>query len=186
MDEQSMMNQDQAIMMGRTSYASQDNSGISTLLSQLTNVEPDIREIELLLQGKIMNKGKIEQVSNPLCNKEGAFNMTRMMRAMVSQVMLMSNLEEEQVRVMAEELGYDVVEDLTFNKVRYEIIQPRAISTIVNIIVMKSIECGMSAMDNGTRQMLKKSIIETTINTQGTGMKAGKGGIGALLGLGRK
>jgi len=46
--------------------------------------------------------------------------------------------------------------------------------------------CCMGAMDNGMRQMIKKTSIETTINTQGQGMKSTKGGLGSILGFGRK
>lgn len=189
MDEQEQMDIDRAMMMAKIGYQTQDISGVNTLLKELTDVEPHIIRVEQLLQGQGLDEnGNIVTVCEPLCNKEGAANMGRMMRAMVSQVMLMSNLEEDQIRVMAEELGYDVVEDLTFNKVRYGIIYPRAMATITDIVTMSAMECGMSALNNGTRQMLRKSIMETTINTQGQGISGGKkgGGVLGLLGIGRK
>lgn len=186
MDEQQQMDQDRAIMMGRQAYAMQDNAGINTLLNDLTNVDPDIQEVEYLLQGKRMGKKGLEEYCDPLCNKEGAANCTRLMRAMVGRIMLMSNLEEDQIRILTQELGFDIVEDLTFNKVRYEIKYPKAISTIVDLITMKAFACGMSAMDNGTRKMLRGTTMETTINTQGQGISGKKGGVMGLLGLGRK
>lgn len=187
MDEQSMMNQDQAFTAGRTAYMSQDNAGINTLLSELTDVEPILEDVKMQLLGQSYdNEGNPIKSSDPLCNKEGAYNILRMMRPMVSKVMLMSNLEEDQIRIMTEELGYDVVEDLTFNKVRYEIKHPKAITTIANLVVMIALEAGFSAKDNGTRKMLRGTTMETTINTQGQQMKTGKGGLGSILGLGRK
>jgi len=185
--QQQSMNQDAALAMGRTAYMTQDNAGINTLLSELTDTEKDIYETELLLQGiKINDKGEQEQACHPLCNKEGAANMIRIMRAQVGNVMQMSNLEEEQIRVMTQELAQDMIEDLTFNKKRYGIIHPKAVSTIVDLISWKAFACGMQALENGTRRMLRGTTMETTINTQGQAMKTGKGGLGSILGLGRK
>jgi len=100
---------------------------------------------------------------------------------MVNNVVQMSNFEEEQIRVMTIELGCDLVEILTFNKVRFEIKSPKAITSIIDVAVTNSFACAMGSMDNGMRQMLKKTTMETTINTQGNQMRAGKGGIGGIL-----
>jgi hypothetical protein len=189
MDPQTeLIQQDQAITMGRAAYINQDNSGINTLLNDLTNVELDIEEVELLLQGMRLDPaGKEIKMCEPLCNKEGSSNVTRLMRAMVGRITLMSNFEEDQIRILIEELANDMVEDLTFNKVRYGITYPKAITTIVDLVSMKCFACGMSAKDNGTRKMLRGTTMETTINTQGAGLQTRKGGgIGSLLGLGRK
>lgn len=189
MDEQDIMNQQSALAMGRTAYMNQDSTGINTLLNDLTNVDVVIDEVELLLQGKSINPetGKEEQTCTPLLNKEGAANMRRFMKSLTSRIVLMSNLEEEQIRIMTLELGYDMVEDLTFNKVRYEIKHPKAIATIIDLVLDNAFACAMSAMENGTRKMLRGTTMETTINTQGQSLKTGKGGgLGSIFGLGRK
>lgn len=186
--ETNMYNRDAAMQMGRTAYMVNDKNELNTLLNDLTDVEPDIKEVEELLQGKKVNVlGEVTQTCEPLCNSEGAANMVRLMKAMVGRITLMSNFEDEQVRIMVEELGADIIEDLTFNKVRYEIKHPKAISTIVDLVLMKAFACGMSAMENGTRRMLRGTTMETTINTQGMGMGGKKsGGLGSILGLGTK
>lgn len=189
MSETDMLNQQSALRMGLANYSNTNNDGINTLLNDLTNVTGDIDEVELLLQGKRVGlKGQEEVVCEALCNKEGAVNMARLMRSMVGRIMLMSNLEEDQIRLLTEELGYDIVEDLTLNKVRYGIIHPKAMSSIVDLVLTKCFSCGMSAMENGTRRMLRGTTMETTINTQGNSIKGGKGGGGimGLLGVGKK
>lgn len=189
MDEQqfqSVMNQqDQALMMGRTAYMQQSNENES-LLRDLTDVQKDISETELSLQGLRLNdEGVIESYNEPKCNKIGAASIIQLMKAMVSTVTAMSNFEEDQIRILVIELGDDLVENLTFNKVRYEIVHEKAISDIVDIVCDKAFSVGMMAKDNGLRQLLRKNIMETTINAQGSNMKMGKGGLGSILGLGK-
>ena len=192
MDEQQFaqqgMNQDAAVMMGRTAMMTQDTGEYNSLLSQLLDIQKDIAETELNLQGLRTNEeGKIEQYAEPKLNKLGAANVIMLMKSMVSQVTAMSNFEEEQVRVLTIELGDDLIEHLTFNKLRYNMTAPKALADIENIITNKAFSVGMMAKDNGLRQLLRKNIMETTINAQGNPMKGGKGGgIGSLLGLGRK
>jgi hypothetical protein len=191
MDEQQFaqqgMNQDAAIMMGRTAMMTQDSQEYSSLLSQLLDIQKDISEIELNLQGLRTNdEGKIEQYTEPKLNKVGAANIIQLMRSMVSQVTAMSNFEEEQVRVLTIELGDDLVEHLTFNKLRYNMTAPKALADIENIVTNKAFAVAMMAKDNGLRQLLRKNIMETTINAQGNSIKSGKGGIGALLGMGKR
>jgi hypothetical protein len=187
MDEQDIINQQNAIAMGRTAYMTQDNSNMNTLLLELLNVDKLLDRIELELQGlEYDEKGKLVKRCEALCNKEGAANIKRLMLSMVNNVIQMSNFEEEQIRVMTIELGCDLVEVLTFNKVRYEITSPKAITSIIDVVLSNDFACAMGSLENGMRQMLKKTTMETTINTQGNQMKAGKGGIGSLLGLGRK
>ena len=189
MDEQDMMNQQAALAMGRTAYMGQDTQGINTLLNDLTNVDIVLDEVELILQGQVIDTetGKPKQVSEPLLNREGAARMRTLMRALTSRIVLMSNYEEQQVRVMTIELGNDLVEILTFNKVAYEMKHPKALAIIEQLVISTAFACAMSAMENGTRKMLRGTTMETTINTQGQSLKTGKGGgLGSLIGLGRK
>ena len=184
-EESDLMNQQAAINMARTNYAMNDNN-INTLLSELTDPEKQIYEIELSLKGKASNEnGDIVKVSEPLLNEEGVANMIRIVRSMVSRVMFMSNLNEEQVAKLTIELGWVISTDLIRNKVKYGV-KDKDRSTIVTIILYPSFESGNAALENGFRRFLKSGIIETTINTQGNQMKTGKGGIGSLLGFGKK
>lgn len=181
LSEQDILNQQNAIAMGRTAYMTQDNN-MNTLLLELLNVERLLDKIELELQGKEYNEeGKLEVVCEPLCNKEGAATVKRLMLSMVNNIVQMSNFEEEQIRVMTIELGCDMVEILTFNKHKFEIHNPKAISSIIDVALTNDFACAMGSLENGMRQMLKKTTMETTINTQGNQMKSGKGGIGGIL-----
>jgi predicted hydrocarbon binding protein len=188
MDEKEMMNYQAAAVMGRTAYMTGQNNEINTLLSELTNPEQDIYEVELSLKGvEIDENGNKKQVSEPLLNDKGVANMIKLMRSMVSRVMYMSNLEEDQIRIMTQELGEQIVSDLVFHKVEYQIKDFNDMTTIRTIITYKAFESGMAALENGFRRFLKSGIVETTINTQGNPMKGGKGGgLGSLLGFGKK
>ena len=188
MDEQEAMNQSAAFQMARANYMSGSSNDINSLLEKLTNPELQIQEVELRLKGKKINeKGEEVQVSEPLLNDEGVANMIVLIRSMVNQVMFMSNLTEEQVAKLTEELGWDIIKDLINNKIKYEVKEHNR-SKIVSIILYPSYESANSALENGFRRFLKSGIIETTINTQGNPMgKQGKGGgVMGLLGLGRK
>ena len=187
MDEQQfMMNaqrEDAAMQMGRTNYMNPNQADLNSLLSELTNPENQILEVEMSLKGKQINeKGEYVQVSKPLLNDEGVANMLRIIRTMVSRVMFVSNLTEEQVAKLTIALGRSICKDITMNGIKYNI-DPNDRETIVNIILYPSFESANSALENGFRRFLKSGIIETTINTQGQPMKQGKGsgGIAGLL-----
>lgn len=187
MTDQEAMNQQAAFQMARANYMSGTSNDLNSLLEKLTNPEQQIMEVELRLKGKRINDdGKEEQVSEPLMNDEGVANMIILIRSMVNQVMFMSNLTDEQIAKLTEELGWDIIKDLINNKIKYNVANHNR-SKIVSIILYPSYESGNSALENGFRRFLKSGIIETTINTQGNPMKAGKGGgVMGLLGLGRK
>jgi hypothetical protein len=183
--EMDLINQQAGLSMAaRTAYMT-DQSEINSLLAELTNPEQDIYEVELSLKGvEVNSKGEKIQVTEPLMNDKGVANMLRLMRAMVSRVMFMSNFDDEQVRVLTRELGEEIVKDLVFHKVDYGIKDFTQMTTIRTIVTYKAFESGMAALDNGFRRFLKSGIIETTINTQGNQLKSGKGGgIGGIMGL---
>jgi len=187
MDEQDMMNQNLAQQMARVGYMNTNSNDINSLLSELTNPEQDILEVEMSLKGQQYDeKNKIVNVHKPLLNDPGVANMIRLMRSMVSRVMFMSNLEDEDIRAMTIELSYQIQDDLIMHKKEYEIRDVTDMTTIRTIVSYKAFEAGMSALENGFRRFLKSGIIETTVNTQGNPMKTGKGGLGSILGLGKK
>jgi hypothetical protein len=189
MDEQQFaqqqQNQDAAMAMGRHSYMNQMQSDLNSLLTELTNYDNNILEVEMALKGMQMDKdGEWKQVTKPLLNDEGVFRMIELIKTMVSKCMIMSNLTEEQISKLSKELGRNICRELTTNKKKYDV-QDNDRSTIVSIILYPSYESANSALENGLRRFLKSGIIETTINTQGNQqMKSGKGGGGFLSALG--
>jgi hypothetical protein len=187
MDEQSMMNQEQAVMMGRTAFMAQDNP-MNTLLLEKLDTERLLQKTELSLQGLDSDEnGKTQQVCRPLLNREGAMNMRRYQEAQVNNVTQMSNFEEEQSRVLTEELALDVATDLLFSKKRYNIDNTHTDLTAIRTIVCDpAFSCNMAAMDNGIKQMLRKTTIESSINVQGQSPKGKGGGVMSMLGMGRK
>jgi len=187
MDEQDLMNQQAGLMMGRTAYQVSSNNEINSLLAELTDPEKEIYEVELSLKGlEINEKGEKIRVTDPLLNDRGAANMIRLMRSMLNRVMFMSNLQEEDIRSLVIELSFQIQNDLIFHKVEYDIKDNTNMTTIRTIVSYKAFEAGMTALENGFRRFLKQGIVETTINTQGNQIKAGKGGIGSILGFGKK
>lgn len=187
MDEQEAFNQQAGLMMGRSAYQVSGSNEINSLLSELTDPEKEIYEVELSLKGLEVNEdGKKVRVTTPLLNDKGAANMIRLMRSMLNRVTYVSNLEEEDIRALVVELAYAIQDDLIMHKKDYEIRDTTDMTTIRTIITYKAFEAGMSALDNGFRRFLKQGIVETTINTQGNQIKAGKGGIGSILGMGKK
>jgi hypothetical protein len=189
MDEQDAMNQQFGQTMARTNYVNQNPNELNSLLAELTNPEQDIYEVELSLKGiEIGSKGEKIQVTTPLLNDKGVANMIRLMRSMVSRIMYMSNLEEEDIRILTISLGEQIVSDLVRHKVEYEINDFEDMTTIRVIVTYKAFQSGMAALENGFRRFLKSGIIETTVNTQGNPIRSGKGGggLGGILGLTKK
>ena len=184
MDENEMMNRELAGVMARTHYANTSSNELNSLLAQLTDPEQEIYEVELSLKGKgLDSKGNVIQVSQPLLNDEGVAAMIRIIRSMVSRVMFMSNLKEEQVSKLTIELGWLIATELVQNKVKYGVKNEHR-SQIVSIILYKSYESANSALENGFRRFLKSGIIETTINTQGQNKPVNKSG--GIFGFGKK
>jgi hypothetical protein len=185
---QQQQSQEAAMQMGRTNYMNQMQNDLNSLLSELTNYDNNILEVEMALKGMQMNsKGEYAQVTKPLLNDEGVFRMIELIRTMVSKCMIMSNLTEEQIAKLSKELGRNICRELTCNKIKYEVADNDR-STIVSVIMYPSYESANSALENGLRRFLKSGIIETTINTQGQPMKSGKGGNSFLnpFGWGKK
>ena len=187
MEEDQQIYRNEAMVMGRTNYAANAQQDINTLLSELTNPEKEIAEAEASLKGiGFDSEGKEIRVTDPLLNNKGTARMIQLMRSMVNRVMYMSNLEDDQIRIMTIELGEQIVQELVMHKVDYEVKDFESMSTIRTIVTYKAFEAGMSALQNGFRRFLKTGIVETTINTQGNQMPKTKGGIGSMFGLGKK
>jgi hypothetical protein len=187
MDERELMDYQNATMMNRSAYQNSSSNEINSLLSELTDPEKEIYEVEMSLKGlKINAEGKEERTTDALLNDKGVANMIRLMRAMLNRVTYVSNLDEEDIRALVIQLSYQIQDDLIMHKKEYNVKDTTDMTTIRTIISYKAFEAGMTAMENGFRRFLKQGIVETTINTQGNQMKTGKGGIGAMLGLGKK
>ena len=177
--------------MQRQAYLGQQVSELNSLLEKLTDVTKVVKETELLLKGmKEDEDGNIiiDPEAEPLCNATGATRMTQYMKSMVSPIVLMSNFEEDQIRRMVEEISLDILEDLLFNRKVYGIKTRKAISLISDLVSNNGFACAMSAFQNGTRKMLKSTIIETHLSTPQGNANTGKkqGGLMSLFNLGRK
>jgi len=187
MDEQTALNQETAAMMARTAYMSQENQGINSLLSDLLDTQRDIKDVEMRLRGQDYDeKGEIIQVVEPLMNDEGIYHVITQLTGLVSKVVYMSDLEEEQIRIMVYETLADLNSQLTINKLKWGLKTPLVHSTIIDVVLNKSMAGGFSALNNGMKKLVRGVSVETTINTQGQGIKSGKGGLGSILSLGRK
>lgn len=178
-EDSDLMDRQSALMNSRVGYSQQDPNAMNTLLLEKLDVDRLLDKVELDLQGlEYDSKGNLVQVCEPLMNKEGARSVKRMMMAQVNNVNQMSNYEEDQVRVMIEELALDLVEDVIFNKVRYGVKNTDTnLTAIRQIAISPGFAVAMGAMENGLRQMLKKTTVETSVNVQGqTKQSGGKGG----------
>jgi len=184
-DTERYIQQEAAYKLGQTSYMQQSNSELNSLLAELTDPEQELEELELSLKGQKIEKGKAITVTEPLLNNKGVANMLRFTKSMVSKVMYMSNLEEDQIRIMTIELGMEIIVDLVMHRLDYEIKDFSKMSTIRTLVTYKAFEAGMSSLENGHRKFLKNSLIETTIHTEGQ-MSGKKGALSSLLNLGRK
>lgn len=186
MDEQQMMDQDHAISMGRTAYMSNNSNELNTLLAKLTDPESDIYEVYLSLKGlKINGKGEEIGGSKALLNDRGVESMIRLMRSVVNQQMFMTDITEEDARILTVGLGDKIIDELAKNRFKYEIENFDDMTSIWMIICMRAFAALNSAKNNGWRRSMRTMVMETNINTSGQGVKP-KSGIRSLLSLGQK
>lgn len=180
------MQYEQPIPQIKTSpYASPMHQFSGSLLL-LTNPDNELYKLELTLRNCVLDKeGNPRQAGIPLLNDEGVTSVIGQTQAVVSQVTVMSNLEQSEVVMLVDFLGDTLARDLMVNRVRYAIENAAARDKIYFLVLSSSFITMKRAADEGERRFWKGSQQEITTRVEGMNPKK-KGGLGAFLGWGGK
>lgn len=154
------------------------NSSPSQGLIDLTSPEAELLSMEYSLLGQEMDfeTGLIKERNEPLCNEKGAKAITRMAKGTVSQVTIMSNFEDDEIRKLVIYLAMTLSHALLFKRDQWDIKDLQASREIKLIVTQKSFSACMRAKENGERRLLRGTQQESIITTNMGGQGKGKGG----------
>lgn len=187
--EEQLAMQNQSMMPPMTPYAGNNNT-YQGAIADLTNPELVIGQFEMMLRGEeISPSGSRVQVMKPLVNSEGVKSITLQLNGVVSQISIMSNYEEDNIKNLITYLAETLAHDLMLNRVRYDIKDQSARDKIYFSALSTANAAMRRALENGERQFWRNSqhdmMVRTMIEGSGAANKS-KGGIGNLFNLFKK
>lgn len=152
----------------------------------LTNPENELFKLELTLRNCIIDKdGNPKSIGAPLLNEVGVTSIIGQTQAIVSQVTVMSNLEEDEIIALMGFLGDTLAKDLMVNRVRYGVNDMASRDKIYFLVLSSSFITMKRAANEGERRFWKGSQQEITTRIEGMNTKR-KGGLAGMLGWGGK
>jgi hypothetical protein len=163
-----------------TSLQSPINNYGSSIIT-LTNPEDQLYRMELTLRNMIADSnGKPQSYGTPLLNEIGIRSVVGQTQSIVSQITIMSNLDDKHIVALIDFLGDTLAKDLMLNRTRYEIANPSVRDRIYFTCLTNAFICMRRAFEEGDKRFWKGSVqeIKTTVDSQ-------KGG-GFLSALGWK
>lgn len=157
--------------------------GHSGAIFLMTNPEDELFQLELNLRGlDVDENGKLNQVSDPMCNNIGVRRIITSLRAINNRSVYMSNLDDNQIRALIE-LNIDaLIQELGANRVKWEIKDFTTRTHIFAQILSRGFISLRRAYNQGERQFWKGSTQEVRHTTIQEGQKKG---LLASLGFGK-
>jgi len=173
------MAEEREIPIHATPYSSpMHNYGGSILM--LTNPDNEIYKLELSMRGERVNKdGEAIKVGQPLMNEQGINSIIAQVQALVNQVTIMSNLDDNDIPILMDFLGDSLAKDLMLNRVNYEMTDAAARDKIFFEALSTTFVCLRRAYKEGDKRFWKGSQQEITTrveNGQKKGLLAGMWG----------
>ena len=178
------MNQEEQPQAIRTSPYNSPMHNFAGSIILLTNPDNELYKLELTFRNIVLDKkGNPSPVGKPLMNDEGVRSVIGQVQALVSQVTVMSNLNERTRDALRDFMADCIAKDLMLNRVRYAITNESARDRIFMESVSMAVITMNRAADEGERKFWKGS--QQEIITHGNS-PAGKGGLlTKALGWGR-
>ena len=150
----------------------------------LTNPDTELHKLELTFRNIILDKkGNAARVGDPLMNDEGVRSVIGQVQALVSQVTVMSNLDERTRDALRDFFADTLAKDLMLNRKHYAITNMSARDRIFMESVSMSIITMNRAADEGERKFWKGS--QQEIITHGMAPSRQGGVLTRALGWGR-
>lgn len=134
----------------------------------LTNPENELRKLELTLRNATEDaNGEVIYSGEPLLNEEGIRSVIGVIQSIVSQVTIMSSLQDWEVESIGDFLADTLARDLMLNRIQYEINNPSSRDKIY----FSALSTARITMNRGRNESDKKfwrgsqQEITTTINS---------------------
>jgi len=164
--------QQEAPQVRSSPYASPMHQFGSSILL-LTNPENELYKMELTFRSmKLDKEGNAIQSGTPLMNDEGISSVLGVVRSLVSQVTVMSNLSKSEVPALMDFLGDTLAKDLMVNRVRYEIASTSVRDKVFFIALSSTFVTLKRAYEEGDKRFWKGSVQEIHSSVDG-GQKRG-------------
>jgi hypothetical protein len=190
MDEEYMQDFSNKYAMQQVSsspYAGNINQ-VSNGILLLTNPNDDLFELELKLRGcGEDSNGKIVQIVPALVNEVGVYEIIGCAKTIISQVTIMSNVENKLIDIHREDFADSLIILLMINRIRFNIVHPESTRTLIfTWILHKSIFCMYRAKEQGERIFLTKSQQEITMRNENKQGNQSGGMVSKVMGWANK
>lgn len=124
----------------------------------LTNPENEIYKMELVFRSMIIDEhGEPQKKGEPLLNDKGISAVIGTVQSVVSQITVMSNVNEREVNMLMMSLSDALIRELMVNRVNYEIRSLSTSSKILHIAKTSAFLCLKRGYMEGEKRFLKGS-----------------------------
>ena len=140
----------------------------------LTNPDQELHKLELTFRNIVLDrKGNPTKVGTPLMNDEGVRSVIGQVQAIVSQVTVMSNLDDKVRNSLRDFLADTIAKDLMLNRKKYGIVNSSARDRIFMESITMAVITMNRAADEGERKFWKGSQQEIITHGNMPGVKGG-------------
>jgi len=136
------------------------------ILVEQTNPKNIVRDIILRLRGaEEKPDGKLVRVAAPKMNKKGIDNMWFILDSHINQNVILSHLEEREIRALISGVQNDIVDDLSLNWKAYGITKKSDLDTINNSVLFNIYTALKRAEGQNEKNWLGKISVESISST---------------------
>lgn len=136
----------------------------------LTNPSNQLHNLELTLRGLSEDStGATRIICDPLLNEEGINRILGIVKSVVSQVTILSNLDKNGISVIMDLLSDTLAKDLMINRLKYQIESPTARDVIFFESLSNAFICLRRSYEGDDKRFWKGSVMEYVQKFDGTG-----------------
>lgn len=159
-----------------------EEAEVSTLVSQ-TNPTEILKNLEYLLRGFNFDytTGKWLDKKTPLVNDKGINRIMIIIMGTVNNNCILSNLQDKEIKLIAESIGHEITELLRLNYLAYDV----ALSDLSSVVWLCSRMCFFAlkrSFNEGERRFLKTSFRSHEQHIVNPQQKKGRGIFGKIFG----
>lgn len=151
---------------GQPNFSAPMNNYAGTIIT-MTNPEDELYKLELTLRNNILDRdGNPKKAGEPLMNEEGISAVIGLVQSVVNRVTIMSNLKDQEIRVLMDFLADALAKDLMMNRVTYGIKSGVSRERIFSSALMTAFITMKRAFEEGDRRFWKGSQQEITTRVE--------------------
>lgn len=152
---------------GQPNFSSPINNYAGTIIT-MTNPEDELYKLELTLRNNILDRdGNAKRAGEPLMNEEGISAVVGLVQSIVNRVTIMSNLKDQEIRMLMDVMADTLARDLMMNRVVYGIKTGVSRDRIYSSALMTGFITMKRAFEEGDRRFWKGSQQEITTRVEG-------------------